>query len=126
MKLTCIYVADIDPSFTNVRHKYPSDFQAVISGIGRYITSKECIGIETLAESPMFKSISTDGKWQDILEVVMVLAGDWNTLIDLCAQLLSYLLVASMSGPKCQEYIATIQKLDINLQQTLGAIIQLV
>jgi len=121
-KLTFL-TADIDHTFSWRRLGQKNTLQAVIDGVRRFIT-EECVEIEKLVESPAFKAIAADKKTKDILEVALIFGGGWKTVTDLCAQLVTFILVAATSGPDRESYIGTIVGLEAGVQGEIAAIIQ--
>lgn len=123
VKLTFYITADIDSTFARRRPYNKPSLQAVIDGVRRFITA-ECIEIEMLVEAPAFRAISADKKLEDILEVALILGAGWKTVTDLCAQLVTFLLVAATSGPDRESYIGTIVGLEADVQAEIAALIQ--
>lgn len=121
-KLTFL-TADIDHTFSWRRRSQKNPLQAVIDGLRRFIT-EECVEIEKLVESPAFKALAADKKTKDIIEVALIFGGGWKTVTDLCAQLVTFILVAGTSGPDRESYIGTIVGLEASVQGEIAAIIQ--
>ena len=119
-------IGDIDSSFNPNAHLHKNNkLQAVIDGTRRLLT-QECPDMETLVESPAFKALAGDRKATDIFEVTLIFGSGWRAMTDLCAQLLTFVLIAAVTGEKRAEYVGTMMGMEAGVQTELRDIIQAV
>jgi hypothetical protein len=99
-----------------------------VDGVTAFVNSK-CQNLQPLLENPAFKAIASNGRPEDLIEVALLMNGGWNTVADLCLQLLSLLLMVAVTGPEdvVTRFIPVLQHLnDAVVQEQLKHIIELV